>query len=442
VRSSNHQFGRALDLVAAQHRASAAYADERKILKVELFKAGADFLEKLIELNGADECTSVEVLLEQRSNLLWQYRAKADGTIESKKGGKYASVVGTEPAGEDAAILKAAGHATHVHIGWKPKNTPALQLPEPEIHPYDSLLQVPTEFRNLILIAKEDGSVDPDDQLPLNHVAETIKRHLETLDPDIATEIREVANPVEFLAYLNAYRPPQYNINYFFSLSHAWQGGLTLLNFDETEIPYQNRDSAGNVLGPEIHDATVLRDINWLSRDPRMPEASEFDFSEEGEFLEVGPDDYEQVKTNQIRVANLRYLLPESKIHLKRTFAQAKAVFILGCKAAGEQDDPSSSFCEALAETIEKPVYGASYYSKVFQYEGGEWEEVDLARGDPAPPPEKPVLLIPGSLGGRQLIKHLLVEREIPEVTPPPQTLDLIKVFKAVLRRCDPPDAE
>lgn len=443
VRKSNHQFGRALDLVAAQFRKSTTRIEERKTLKVELFGAGRDFLEQLIALNGASACSAAEVLLERNSSLLWQYKSRADGTIESKKGGAYQSVVGSQPAGEAAAIRKAAGKASHVHIGWKPTGVDALTLPDILPYDYGNLTQVPTEFRNLILIASEHGSVEAGKQLPLNHMAATLKRYLETLDPSVQTEIREVDDPIEYLAYLNAFRRPEYNINYFFSLSHAWNKGLTLLNFDGDDIKYQDRDEdTGVILGPEIHDAEVFQDINWFSYDPHMAEDTGFDFSEDRFTLEVGENDETQVRTDQLRISNLTSLLPECKEWLKRTFAQSKGIFILGCKAAGEADDPDSSFCETLATVIQRPVYGASYYSKVFQFRNSEWEEIDLTRADPAPPADQPVLLIPGSLGGRQLIKHVALNGEVPDVTPPPDTLDLLQVFKTVLRRCDPKVAE
>lgn len=438
VRNSNHQFGRALDLASVHHSWALGLAEQRKALNEELFLAGQTFLADLMALNGAAACTAVEILLERGSKLLWSFVAKSDGTIESRKGSKYAEVVGSAPADEGEAIRKAANHTSHVHIGWKAA-APDTLLQLPAIPPYTAIApSIGNVYRNVILIADEDGSVSAGKQLPLNHIAESLKLHLETADPQTPTDIHIVRNALDYLEQCNAFRTPAYKIRRFFSFSHAWPGGLILTHYDGG-IPYQQPAGA---VGPEIHDQSVFEQINFLYGDRRPKDDSTFDdLASPADYpLPVGNNDATEIKTHQMRVSNL-IALPQAAIeNLRLTFADAVGVYVVGCRTAQEFDVELLNFAQAFADAAQKPVYGASYYSKVFQRQADDqWVQVDLTRSSPAPDyAQNPVVLIPGARGGAQFLKYLWEYGRDPNLPPIPQTADLIALYQAMLTRCDP----
>ena len=459
VRTSNHQFGRALDIRSPHFSWKNSFAEERRTLQVELFGAGYTFLDDLIQLNGGANCASVEILLERGSKLLWSYKAQSNNTIQSKIGEEYASVVGAAPADSVEAIRKAAKFASHVHIGWKSAD-PNAPLALPEVPAYDDIAPSPGNvFRNIILIADEDSSVDADEQLPLNHIAAALKRHLEKVDANTPTDIHVVRHALDYLQWCNAFRLPPYKIRYFFSFSHAWPGGLTLVNYDD-DVPYIRTEGAS---GPQIHDAVLYQLINFKYADLRAREDAEFDFGAEEEdyLLKYGPDDFNEIRTHQMRVSNLCYLPQEAKEYMRQTFIDAQGIYIVGCRTADLPDVPESSFCQALANLLEKSVYGAAYFSKVFQWqlEGLDdpvpgsvypqpkyprWEQISLDRTDPEPPAENPVVLVPGALGGGQYLYYRVptklrgLGRDAPDIADFPETTDLLKVYEEMLTRCDP----
>lgn len=441
VRNSNHQFGRALDLVSVHHSWAAGLSDQRKALNEELFLAGQAFLTELMALNGGAACTSVEILLERGPKLLWSFVAKSNGSIESRKGSKYAEVVGAAPADKAEAIRKAANHASHVHIGWKSADSATL-LQLSAIPPYTDIApSIGNVYRNLILIADEDNSVSAGDQLPLNHIAESLKLYLETIDPQTPTDIHVVHNALDYLEHCNAFRPPAYKIRHFFSFSHAWPGGLVLTNYADS-VPYQQPPG---VIGPEIHDQAVFEQINFLYGDRRPKDDSAFnDITSTADFpLPVGSDDTLTIKTNQIRVSNLFWLPQSAQEAMRLTFADAVSVYVVGCRTAQEFDVDFLNFAQAFADVVRQPVYGASYYSKVFQHQADDtWTQVNLTRSDPAPDyAQNPVVLIPGARGGAQYLYYLVQYQRDPNLPPIPHTANLLELYQAMLTRSDPVEA-
>lgn len=454
VRNSNHQFGRALDLRSSHFSWKNSFTEERRTLQLELFNVGYEFLADLIQLNGGVNCGSVEILLERGPKLLWSYRALGNNSIESKKGSKYTEVVGTAPSDNEGAIRKAARHASHIHIGWKPTD-PETPLILPDIQLYDDIApSLGNVFRNIILIADEDASVDANDQLPLNHIASSIKRHLEKIYPDTPTDIHVVRSALDFLKWCNAFRTPTYRIRYFFSFSHAWPGGLKLTNYDD-DVDYIQLDGSSD---PQIHDAELYQLINFKYADLRAREDTEFDFlaDEEDYHLKWGPDDFNEIRTHQMRISNLRYLPQEAKDNMFHTFADAEGIYIVGCRTADLPDVPEPSFCQELANLLQKTVYGAAYYSKVFKFgqlppemiepmfpmvsqQGQGWQQVDLSRTDPEPDPKNPVVLVPGTRGGYQYLYYrAFLGRDDPDIADFPETVDLLRVYEEMLTPCYP----
>jgi hypothetical protein len=438
--NSNHQFGRALDLVSAhitkRTNALASFAAERAILHQAMFHAGGEFLRALVAANGAAACGNVEILLEQRSKALWKFVALADGSVAAVAGGKYQDVVGhAPPADADDGIVAASAHASHVHVGWRPgqEDTP---LTLPEILPYGDIAPDPSQvYRNLILIAEEHPSVDEDDRLPLNHVAESLRLALEAADPDVPTDVHVVDNVLAFLERINAFQEPPFKVRRFYSFSHAWPGGLLLMNHDDG-VPYQQPPGA---IGPEIHDPVIHDRLNFFYGDGRTRvDAEPLDLVEP--LLPIGPDDLTEVKTHQLRISNFLVLPLEAITRLRLTFSDAIGVHLVGCRSAEGEDVAGLSVAQAMADVIGKPVHGAAYYSKVFQRaDGGGWSELDLSRSDPAPHyAANPVVLVPGAKGGAQFIKYVLEHGSGPPPLVAPQGEDLIAIYTATLTRCDP----
>lgn len=431
ARRSNHQFGRALDLKSVQFNWAPSLTSQRKALNLAMFNAGRIFLEALIALNGGSSCTSVEILFERGWKLLWHYNATSSGSITSMPGDEYAEEVGAQPANKEAAIEKAAAYVSHVHIGWKPKiETTPLILPD--IGNYDFLPStLPNVYRNIILIGSEADSVDEDDRLPLMAIAESLKRHLKTVDPGTTTKIHVVSDAIQFLEHCNAFRQPTYKIKNFFSFSHAWLGGLVLLNYP-----------SGTDYETVIHNSSLFEELNFLYADDRAQEDSEFDESALADdfVLPYGPNDYTQIKTHQIRISNLTFLPADAKERVRNTFAEAENICIVGSRTSDLPDFPALNFTCAFAELVKKTVHGAAYYCKVFQWQDdGEWDGVNLNAGDPLPESKNPTVLIPGSLGGLQYIKYtLFMGRETPDIPEIPETMDLVKVYKHMLSPCHP----
>ncbi|MFG0318174.1 MAG: hypothetical protein ACF8XB_12945 [Planctomycetota bacterium JB042] len=247
--------------------------------------------------------------------------------------------------------------------------------------------------RNVIVHAN-----DPGDELPVNHVAETLREFLAKRDASVPTEVVAVDDPIGWLRAVGALQPGPVappRIRHFFSLSHAWEGGLTLgpehTGARKAELAAEIVRLGGR--GGEGEDAA-----------PRLTE---------------GPDDLTQYRTHQLRISNLRHLPAPIVQRLREVFADAVGIFVAGCNTANEDmiEDAAPTFCTELAAVLNKTVHGANYYSKVFGYvpdpsgDGTvdyEWESVDLAAS--APHPGHPVLLVPASWGGRQLVKYLFLK--------------------------------
>lgn len=127
VLNSNHQYGRALDLNSFHRQAQPArpptaptqFINNRPLYQA-MFQAGMDFLDALIDLNGAARCASVEIILEYYWWALWRYRVSGT-TTEQVAGSRFVDSVGTAATGDDSVDLQAAAaYATHVHVGWRP----------------------------------------------------------------------------------------------------------------------------------------------------------------------------------------------------------------------------------------------------------------------------------------------------------------------------------
>ncbi|MGB7981428.1 MAG: FAD-dependent oxidoreductase [Candidatus Nanopelagicales bacterium] len=413
VRNSNHQWGQAVDLAPAVADKGAL----RGRLIGCLFAAARDLLEELIERNGVAALGVVEILLENGSSTLWSYRARPDGTILDAKGSAFRSSWGSPPS-----IAIAVNHATHVHVSWPSKleETP-LELPQLRSDPPPA--PPPLELRNIILVASDDSSLPRAERLPINHTAESVRAYLATVDPGTRTDVHVVADPVEWLARLNAFDQPTYRIRYLFSFSHAWPGGLDLKHYPK-----------GTDYETVIHDPTVMTRLGEVY-DPRP-----FDQTSAAT-LPTGTDDLLTFKTNQIRIANLSFLPEEAKQRLRRTFTDAEGIYIAGCRTAQQEGVPHPPFCAALAALIGKPVRGAAYYSKVFSPDAeGNWHQRDLTRDDPTPA-DQPVVLVPGGYGRGQLAGYLWAHGLPPSLPPFPHTSsNLLELYDTFLDLCSPED--
>ena len=425
---SDHQYGLAVDVKSKHRKTALGFVEGNVLLNELVFDAGKDFLQALVAASGAANCARSEVTLvvEHPSDrhTLWRYAVDQAGTVGSAIGDGYAAGLGPPPADTTQALRHALGSATHVHIGWAPAD-PAVPLTVPDPSPYgDVPVNVP--LRNLIVIMADDVSVAPDKQLPLNHVAASLKEFLEEVDPLTRTDVIEVRNTWDYLLLLGAIGGETYEIRYFFSMSHAWPGGLVLTEFDES-VPYL-RPAGGS--GPQRHDERVHELLSQLY----------------GYSLDVGPLDTTQIRTNQFRISNLRWLPDEYRRRMRRTFANAQGIYILGCRNADEDDVNPVSFTRELANTLGKSVYGAAFKSKVLGRSLGQWTLVDVGRQDPRPS-ERPLVLVPAA--GREHFELYLkrldnpgtwdVASPIPPPIPiPPQTTDLFVVYRGMLTRVDP----
>jgi len=413
VIDSDHLYGYALDMRSTHKSDSDRHNTERQTLNHELFKAGRTFLERLTSINGSANCLNVKILLMQSTELLWLYSVAADGSVISAPGNAYATIVGSQPTDKQSAIRKAALHANHVQIGWRPLTLDD-PLTLPDIAPYDTIAPSPANlFRNILLIAAVDDSRDG--QLPLNHVAASLKSHLERIDPDTPTDIYVVSNALEYLEHCNAFRPPAYKIKYFFSFSHAWDGGLVLESYGD-DVPYLR--PAGST-GEQIHDQALFEDINFMYGDPRPTEGVPL--------LPIGKVDTNTIRTHQMRVSNMNKLPDMAKQYMRMTFAETSGIFIVGCNTAGYaeygKNAPLASFSKAFANVVGKTVRGAIYPSNVFQFMAdGKWHKVSLERQDN--PPDSPIILAPGS----GPLDAIFTDKPIL-----PHSSDLLKIYQKIL---------
>jgi hypothetical protein len=407
---SPHQYGRALDLKSFHRKPADGVVEENVPLNDALLEAGRDFLQELITLNGADECGRVEVHLTierpERFLILWQ-----DSVEASARGADYETVLGPPPAGDAEALQRALGAATHVHVAWPAVDTiKKLTLPELTAEPTPPST---APFRNLILLAAEDDvSVPQKDQIPIDHAAASIKRYLEHVDPGTPTEIHVAPNPYVFLLYCGAFGPERHRVRYFFVLSHAWEGGLNLTHYADDAKYFRPPGSTG----PQIHDERVYDQLSVLY----------------GYKVDIGPNDVFQFRTHQIRISNFRMLPDDFLKQLRRAFADAQGVYVLGCGAAGQQDLGKTNFSREFASALNRSVYGSLVYTK---FKGGtasgEWENVTAVRDGPAPPYD-PIILVPAK-GFANAFKH-------PLTWPPgaPPTNDLFEIYQSLLARTDP----
>jgi hypothetical protein len=401
ARTSNHQFGRALDL-SSVHRAPARH------LFTALFGAGRDFLDALIAANGANACKKVEVLLERGSSALWKAVVSA-GTSSEVKGGKYDGIVGTAPP----TLEDTTAFASHLHIGWKPNGVPALTLPP--LPPLPHL--PPPPFHNVVIYAAEKGT-PVSKQIPVNHAAESIAEFLRFIDLGTPTDVVEVGDPITFLHHIGAHFGPPQRIRYLFYLGHAYEAGLNLTNFPK-DIPYMPPSGGGGSLS--IHDPAVETALHNLY-------AASIPF---------GADDYSMFRTHQMRVSNLRLLPHGFRANLRDTLSEAEGIFILGCRSADQLNLKDTTFCQELANVSGRPVYGAAYYSKFLTpSDAGEWVEYHKNRTQPAPT-DRQVVLVPAQGIGSALLflRRHQTFRSIPDPIP---TSDLLAVYAHILTRCDP----
>lgn len=431
VRTSNHQTGKALDLKSIHRGAPDNNVDNIGSF-ISLMEAGKSFLEELIRLNNAEAASKVEILLEHNSELYWLIRVKAGtSSVESVKGGKF-KTDWPAPNNPEEGIKTAAKYATHVHIGWRAKNlNQNLVLPE---LPKEQDDPVKPTLQNLILIASEDPSVPVEDQLALNYAAESVAQALHQMNPNIPTKIEVVSNALEFLGHLNAFREPLYQIKYFFSFSHAWAKGLTLKNYPDGF----DRE--------RLKDPVFLETINQLYGAPPTETPGEDEDAEETPLyikkLKYGSDDETEIMPHQIRVSNLTYLPKIQRNRIRFTFQQLEKAFLVGCNTANEDVVTNSNFSEAFATLIQKPVYGAAYYSFFFvRNEQGKWIDAEINRQTkPQDLPGVPVILVPGKYGRGSLLGYfyryqLSLPPSIPAI---PLTEDLIKIYERMLKKCSP----
>lgn len=409
ARLSNHQFGRALDLISPHGWSEALFT--------ALFEAGSEFLDALISLNGTKACDKVEILLEQAGaagGVLWKAEVVKSGTKWVKRvgfGGAYDTVVAVTPRSFKAATKK----ATHVHVGWSPAGgAPALALPP--VPPDPPVPSAP--MRNLVLYAAEKGTA-AGDQIPVNHVARSIADYLGAIDPGTPTDTLEVGDPVDFLYRIGAHAGPlAYRVRRLFYVGHAYESGLILTDYPDG-TPYEKPASGSATLW--IHDADVATRLGELY----------------GVSRKFGENDYTEFKTHQVRVSNLRLLPPFFKENLRWTLAKSEGIYLLGCRAADEIDLKETTFCQELANVSGRPVHAAAYYSKFFSSDAaGEWVPYHKTRSDPDPT-DRQVILVPAQGIGSAFafFKRHQVLKSVPDPLP---TCDLIAVYEHILTRCDP----
>lgn len=402
VQKSNHQFGRAVDL-ASKHAKTLANNPKNVAVHYALFQSGKVWLSEMIDLNGARNCRSLEVLLERKNVKILSYICDNAGVITMEKPATYNTIVTNPPVNDSefALISRAGEYASHIHIGW---NAPdGIELKFPAAPPYDGVNIIYTlPFKNVILVATEGADVAAADQLPLHHVAATIKAYLDTMPDAVETLVMEVSNPIEYLEAIGAFNP-LYRIRYFFSMSHAYPYGITLNHVVNlaTDAPLEER--IRNVYGTKTN---------------------------------FGRDDFTEFRTNQFRVSNIR-LLPEEMIrNLRAVFKKAYGIYILGCNAGNPHNATDNTFCQELANALGQPVYGAGYYSKVFEYDDG-WDPVTINRTDPIDPSKKYVLA-PNERGTFQYLNYIKTWHGLPENLHPSEAVDLLKFYQESLELAFP----
>lgn len=289
----------------------------------------------------------------------------------------------------------------------------------------------PTDLaaKNLILIMKEKEGAD---RLPVDYAALSLKNFLATETPSIQTEIHEPGNCHEFLRLCGAFGPLTYDVHYFFTLSHAWPGGL-VLDYD-----------------PDSEDDAIKAKLESLY----------------GREITIGQDDETEFRTYQMRLSNLHFLPDESVKRMRHIFRNAKGVFLAGCNTAVDHEDAELSMAQALADVIQRPVFGAAYSSKtlVGQHELHEtpgtigvetppprlrfvWEQRDVARADvhnkatlsEAEEQNLPLLIVPTFWSQSGL--EMLFDFEW-LINPTPETDDLLAVYKKVLQQNHPAEVK
>ena len=362
VQNSNHQFGRALDLASKHAETKATNTDppvaipnpNNLAVHYALFQAGRSFLRDLINLNTGANCRSLEVLLERNSDLLLAYTCNNAGVISMHSGSKYNEYVvlnpniTNTPTTEFEQICAVAELASHVHIGWNAP--PNVRLHFPAIPSYGDIDITPLlPFKNVILVATEANDVAAADQLPLHHIANTIRSYLDALPDAVETHILEVSDPIEYLEALGAFNP-LYKINYFFSLSHASQYGITLK-----------------------HSVAPISDINLEERINNVY----------GTTTNFGSNELTEFAVNQFRVSNIRLLPSEMIKTLRSVFKKSAGIFVLGCKSPNDPVVMENTYCAEFASLVERAVYGGGDYSHVFEFDDSSWQTVNINRTDP-----------------------------------------------------------
>jgi hypothetical protein len=410
VQNSNHQFGEALDL-ASRHAITLREPDRANPVNIALhyamFQAGKAFLAEMIAINGAQKCKSMEIILERSSDRLLSYTTNNAGVISMNVKDKYDDYVNYTPAGDTDIdkICAAAEWASHVHVGWKAHGVEELEFPPTPS--YEDIDIVPTlPFKNIIVIATEAADVPAAQQLPLLHVAYTIRAYLDQQPGAVETYILEISNPIEYLEAMSAFNP-LFRVNYFFSMGHAYPYGLILKH--------------------------TVNPIN----DPDLEKRIRHVYGTETPF---GSNDFTEFKVNQFRVSNIRLLPGEMVTNVRAIFKKARGVFILGCNAANTQDATDKTFVQEFATLIDQPVYGAGYYSKVFHLDDEEWEPVDINRSD-AYDATKKYVLAPNERGTTQYLKYLFDHFDVPENFHPSEALDLFEFYKQSLELVFPEPA-
>jgi hypothetical protein len=210
----------------------------------------------------------------------------------------------------------------------------------------------------------------------------------------VETMILEVNDPVEFLEYIGA-KDPFCRIQYFFSLGHAYQYGITLKHMTGTPD-----DPVLQAKMRQLYGADIV----------------------------FGSNDFTEFQTHQFRVSNMRFLPSGMVKTLRSVFRQAKGIFILGCNAGNVQDAVDNTFCEEFASLLDKPVFGAGYYSKVFEFDGTKWNPVDIHREDPITGGRQYVLA-PNERGTFQFFKYVK-DHGLPEHFHPSEASDLFEFYK------------
>lgn len=268
--------------------------------------------------------------------------------------------------------------------------------------------QFPTNlpYKNIILIMREkDGG------LPVDYAALSLKNYLSEQFTEVETEIHEIDNPYDFLKFCGAVGAMTYEVFFFFCISHAWPGGLVLN--EEVDIDH-------------VDDA-VKDKLNTLY----------------GMEIQIGANEVTEFRTSQFRLSNLQRLPSSCQRRMQHIFQRAMGIYILGCNTAAEHSHAKISLTQELANMIRQPVYGAAYSSqtKVWQEIEQAWTEQDVRHSDvhdnrtltPAEQANLPLILLPSFWskdGLRMLLNH--------DLSPIPNSTNLIQVYRRALDRSDP----